>query len=340
MYCYIMTSQNNMTSETSSNPGSTGKILDSILSGTLSETALRTAFLDLVSQPITPELMRECVQILRGKMIPAIISAEAIDTCGTGGSGLKTINTSTLTAFIVAAAGGKVAKHGNRSASGNCGCFDLLEYLGVRISLTAEEESRIFEKLGIVFLFAPNHHPALRFVGPLRKEYGKKTIFNLIGPLCNPAGVKKQMIGTGNKEQAEIIANSLLQLGSYGSMVVSGEDGLDEISITAPSNVYIIRTHGIDHTIFHPDTIGINITAPEKIEGGSVEENASIFRELASGKGKIEHQHLVIANAAHALYLSGLVKSIGEGAELARTLLQTGKVLDCFNAYANATQID
>lgn len=287
------------------------------------------AFHDLVANPITTESLGGGVKALKEKMIRVILSSDAIDTCGTGGSGLKTINTSTVMAFIVAAAGGKVAKHGNRSASGNCGCFDLLEELGVRIDLKPEEERRMFEELGIAFLFAPLHHPALRHVAPLRKEYGKKTLFNLLGPLCNPAGVKHQLLGTGNKEHGKIIAEALRALGQYGSMVVTGHDGLDEVTVTTETTIRTVKEKGIETTIFslshaHP---------PEDIVGGTPMENAQIFLEIAKGKGGDAHRNLVLANAAHALLLTNLARSFSDALALAAETLASGKVHNLFIRY-------
>ena len=167
------------------------------------------AFQQLVRRPITAEALGDAGRAMRKRMTPVSLSAEAIDTCGTGGSGKKTFNTSTLTAFLLAAAGGKVAKHGNRSASGNCGTCDLLERLGARLDLGPNEERRIFDALGIVCLYCTRHHPGLGLLAPLRKAHGQKTLFNYLGPLCNPANVKRQLIGTGDPRAAELLAECL-----------------------------------------------------------------------------------------------------------------------------------
>lgn len=291
-----------------------------------------TAFVDL---PITSALLADCAAILREKMIPVHLpeGAQAIDTCGTGGSGKRTVNTSTLTALIVATAGGKVAKHGNRSASGNCGCFDLLEKLNVRIDLTPDMERRLFEELGIVFLFAPLHHPALKLVAPLRKSYGKKSIFNLFGPLCNPAGVKRQFIGTGNDEHAQLIADTLFHLGSFGSKVVTGKDGLDEVTSTTETTMYSIDSSGVHASLFSPAEIPLPLATEAEIEGGTPEENVKIFLTLIQGYGDPAKKNLVLLNAAHALMLAGMSPSIQEAFALAKETLESGKVHNLFQEY-------
>ncbi len=298
--------------------GSIYDLVTALISGNLSEEKRKEFFSKLVSMPLSSEIVVQAVTALSERMIPVDLSPEAIDTCGTGGSGKRTINTSTLTAFVVAAAGGKVAKHGNRSASGNCGCFDLLEKLGVRIALTPDAERKIFEELGIVFLFAPQHHPALKFVAPIRKKFGKKTIFNLLGPLLNPAGVRRQLIGTGNAFDAKLLSDALELLGTGHSFVVSGMDGLDEISVCAPSIVHEIvgkrlptktaeESRGCPFQKalhFIPSDLGLPLARPQEIEGGSIEENAEIFLEIAKGRGRVAHRNLVLVNAAHALLLA------------------------------------
>lgn len=303
-----------------------------------SDSARQKAFHELVSQPITSELLAEGVRALREKMAPVSLSPNAIDTCGTGGSGLKTINTSSLTAFIVAAAGGKVAKHGNRSASGNCGCFDLLEELGVNINLNPDEECRVFEELGIAFLYARLHHPALRFVAPLRKKYGKKTLFNLIGPLCNPAGVHRQMIGTGNDADATVIAETLQKFGSIGSMVVTGHDGLDEVTVTTETTVQRVTEKDIETEEFSPASLSVPLALPTEIEGGTAKENAALFLELAQGRGTTAMKNLILLNAAHALLLTPLVTKIDEAFSLAQKTLESGAAHALFLSYRDFTK--
>jgi len=316
-------------------------IVCNLLSDETSEKDREVLFNELIAQPITTELLVEGVKALREHMKKTPLDiTRTIDTCGTGGSGKQTINTSTLTAFIVAAAGGKVAKHGNRSASGNCGCFDVLEKLGVKIDLTPEEEVNVFDHLGIAFLFAPLHHPSLRHVGPLRKAHGKKTVFNLMGPLCNPAGVMRQMIGTGSHKQAEIIADTLNALGIEKAIIVRGEDGLDEVTTTADTNVYIVKDGKVIQEKFSPEQYGIPLASEKDIEGGAPEENVELFLEIAKGKGSEAMKNLVIVNAAHGLHMTSKVDNIEEALTLARSILESGAAFDLFEQYKAYTSAD
>lgn len=312
-------------------------LIKTLLSEKCEDAQREVVFQDLVQRPITADLLVEGVQALRESMIPTLLSSDAIDTCGTGGSGKKTINTSTLAALIVATAGGKIAKHGNRSASGNCGCFDLLEQLGICINLTPEMEQHIFDELGLVFFFAPSHHPSLKRIAPLRKKYGKKTVFNLIGPLCNPAGVNKQLIGTGNEQDAILMTEALFQLGSFGSKVVTGKDGLDEVTVIADTTVYSVTSSGIEKSLFSPVEISVPYAEASEIEGGSVKENADVFLKLIQGFGDPAKKNLILVNSAHALVLAGISTSLQEGYERAKETLESGKVHNLFQEYRELT---
>jgi len=329
-------------------------LITELISGTLSEKKLSDNFRKLIALPLSSDLLVQAVSALRERMIPVDLSPEVVDTCGTGGSGKRTINTSTLTAFVVAASGGKVAKHGNRSAGGNCGCFDLLEKLGVNIKLTLDAERKLFEELGIVFLFAPLHHPALKSVAPIRKSFGKKTIFNLLGPLLNPAGARRQLIGTGNAFDAKLLSDALGLLGTGHSFVVSGMDGLDEVSVCAPSIIHEIVGTGSDIpspqpgrrvpvyldfiSHFIPSDFGLPLARPQEIEGGSAEENAEIFLEIAQGRGRAAHRNLVLVNAAHALLLARAGSSLKDCFLQARETLASGKVFEQFLRYRDLSQ--
>ena len=292
------------------------------------EQRLSAAFQQLVSRPLSAKDLGEAVRAMRERMTPVSLSAEAIDTCGTGGSGKKTFNTSTLAAFLVAAAGGKVAKHGNRSASGNCGTCDLLEQLGARLDLGPDEERRIFDALGIVFLYAPRHHPALRLVAPLRKAHGQKTIFNYLGPLCNPANVKRQLIGVGDPIAAGLLAECLRRDSAMRAVIASGHDGLDEVTVAASTTIRTVEAGCVAKTQFSPQEFDLPYFQERDIEGGTSRENAAIFLALAAGRGDDAKKTLVLVNAAHALRLAGLAQSLPEAYVLAKETLSSGKVLD------------
>ena len=311
----------------------TYSLISLFISDDLSDEKRFEVFKELISRPVTSDSINEGRKALQDRMVSVQLSSDAIDTCGTGGSGKKTINTSTISAFLVAAAGGKVAKHGNKSASGNCGCFDLIEHLGVNIDLTPEQEQKIFEKLGIVFLFARSHHPAMRFVGPLRKAFGKKTIFNYLGPLCNPARVMRQIIGTGNKEDASLMAGALEKSNVKQAFVVTGEDGLDEVTVTGHTKIFAIHDGTMDEQTFSPKDVGLPEFSEKEIIGGAHEENASIFLSLAKGEGSEAMKALVLVNASYALLLTDLVTTLTEAFDLAEKTLGSGKVFDLFEQY-------
>lgn len=323
---------------TSSSPRSARDLFLTLLDEASTPEQRASVFQSIVTQPISAALLAHGAEVLRAAMVPVELPGNAIDTCGTGGSGHRTFNTSTLTAFVVAAASGKVAKHGNRSASGNCGCFDLLEELGVKIDLTPDQECRVFDDLGIVFLFAPLHHPALHHVASLRKAHGKKTLFNLIGPLCNPARVSRQMIGTGKVEDARLLASTLQQLGSVGSIIVTGHDGLDEVTVTDTTTIRTVRDSSIEEHEFSPESLFVSLVQPENIRGGTPKENAEHFLRLAKGGGSEALRDLVLVNAAHALLVASMSETLSEAFARAEETLASGKVYELFCLYRDLSQ--
>lgn len=247
-----------------------------------------------------------------------------VDTCGTGG-GSPTFNLSTGAAILAAAAGAKIAKHGNRGLSSPCGSADVLEALGVPISGTLEEQKRRLDEYGLAFLFAPNHHPAIRHVAPVRKALGIRTFFNLLGPLANPAGARRQLIGVYDERKLDTVADALLELGVDHAFVVRGEDGMDEISPCA-TTAYIEVKQGT-HTSgsWSPEDFGIEPAHPDQLRHGSnVQESADILRESLSGKTSPQSEAL-LPNTAITLVLAGLADSPKTGADLARAALEDGR---------------
>lgn len=328
------------TSSRSSAVGDVGTKVSQIFSGELRDDEIMQIFDAYPVEQISADDLAGAALAMRQAMVPVALGENLVDTCGTGGSGKKTINTSTIVAFLAAAAGANVAKHGNRSASGNCGCFDVLEVLGAKIELTPEQERKIFAELGIVFLFARTHHPAMRFAAAARKAYGKKTFFNLLGPLCNPAGGSVQLIGTGSMRDGDVMAEALRILDTEKAFVVTGLDGLDEISVCAPTVVRAVfhgRSDRPDSTHFLPSDFSLPVHMPQSIEGGSSDKNLLIIRDLADGKGDAAHRDLVLVNAAHVLLLAGLASTIKEGYEKASALLASGAVMKLMERYRSVT---
>ncbi len=250
--------------------------------------------------------------------------ASLLDTCGTGGDGTGTFNISTTVAFVVAGAGARVAKHGNRAATSKCGSADILEAMGVHIELTAEQMGECLERAGIAFLFAPALHPAMKRVGPLRRELKFRTVFNLLGPLTNPAGAESQVIGAPSFQAAEVMAMALAMLGTGHSYVVHGADGLDEISITGLSAAYEVKGSAIKKTAAKPEDFGLAKGSLDELKGSGVEENLAIVRSVLAGE-KGARRDVVIANAAMALIAAGKAANRLEGARLAAE--SAGKVL-------------
>jgi len=243
-----------------------------------------------------------------------------IDTCGTGGDGLSTFNVSTLSGIVAAACGARVAKHGNRAVSSRCGSADILEALGVRIDGPAEVAVRCMEETGFGFLFAPLYHPTLRKLAALRRELGFRSIFNLVGPLANPARVRRQVVGVPTLSCLLPIAEALRSLGVDHALVVHGADGADEISLAGPTSVLEVRSEGIESRVFHPEDAGLKPCRPEEIEGGDTAANVAIAHRVLNGEVGRAHDFVVL-NTAAALLVAGRAASLREGADQAREAL-------------------
>lgn len=251
---------------------------------------------------------------------------DAVDLCGTGGDGKHTFNISTTSAFVVAGTGVKVAKHGNRAASSKCGSADLLEELGVAIDLAPDHVTRCIEDVGLGFMFAPAYHPAMKNVVPVRRELGVRTIFNILGPLANPAGVKRQFIGVFENDLVKDIAQTLLRLGTESAVVVYGKDGYDEATITGDNEVALLVDGRVDPFDFKLEFFQdmFENPHPEDLKGGTPEENASITLKILEGE-KSPRTDTVLLNSAMALYAAQKVGGLKQGVELARESLDSGK---------------
>jgi anthranilate phosphoribosyltransferase len=252
-----------------------------------------------------------------------------VDTCGTGGDGCGTFNISTIAALVAAGAGARVAKHGNRAVSSSCGSADLLGALGVNLDLDAPRMSAVLRRAGIAFLFAPKLHPAMSAVAPIRRELGVRTIFNVLGPLTNPAFARRQVLGVYSERLVETVARVLAALGAVHALVVHSRDGLDEISVSAPTLVCEVRDGEIRTYEITPQELGIASHPIEALAGGDVQENAAIARTVLGGadrreKGGARHD-IVIANAGAALYVSGAAPTIREGVALAHDSIASGR---------------
>jgi anthranilate phosphoribosyltransferase len=261
---------------------------------------------------------------MRDKMLRVAAPADAIDVVGTGGDASGSFNISTCAALIVAGAGVPVAKHGNRALSSRSGAADVLAALGVNIDLSPEGISRCIKQAGIGFMFAPAHHPAMKNVGPTRVELGTRTIFNLLGPLSNPAGVKRQMVGVFSRQWIEPLALVLKNLGSESVWVVHGSDGLDEITTAGPTYVAALENGTVRTFEITPEELGLERVKPAALQGGSAKENAQALVDVLKGKGGALRD-VAILNAAAALTVAGRAKDLKQGLALAQTSIDSGE---------------
>ncbi len=263
------------------------------------------------------------------------VAFRLVDTCGTGGDGLNTINVSTAAAIVTAAAGVPVAKHGNRAVTSMSGSSDVLEALGIKVDLAPEHVKKTIEEIGIGFMFAPVFHPAMKRVAGIRKKLGVRTVFNILGPLTNPAGAKGQVIGVFDKRLCEPIACALAELGTEQALVVHG-DGMDEISNTGETYVAELKNGKVSTYTLTPESLGMLRANPEDIVGGYPKENARDLLRIFKGQ-KGPKRDLIVMNAAAALYVSGIVGSIRQAIPIAEDAIDSGKVMVKFNQFRNFT---
>ncbi|MCA9404051.1 MAG: anthranilate phosphoribosyltransferase [Candidatus Omnitrophica bacterium] len=301
------------------------EVMDTIMSGEAIKEEVASFLLALREKGPTVAEITGAARIMR-RFVVGIKSNHTVvlDTCGTGGDKSGTFNISTCTAFVVAGAGVAVAKHGNRSVSGKCGSADILEGLGVKLDIPAERVEQCLNEVGIAFLFAQRHHPAMKNVAAIRKELGVETIFNVLGPLTNPAQATHQMIGVYHRRLVEPMARVLSNLGLRKALVVHGSDGLDEITTTGPT--HFCEYNGVDLLSYDisPEEIGLPVASPEELKGGDLDENLRIFRAILDGE-QGPRRDIVLLNAAYALYISEKVTSIEDGLRLAAASVDDGK---------------
>jgi anthranilate phosphoribosyltransferase len=311
---------------------------DRMMSGEATPSQMGGLLMALRVRGETVDEITGAVTIMRHKMLRVAAPADAIDVVGTGGDASGSYNISTCAAFIVAGAGVPVAKHGNRALSSRSGAADVLSALGVKIELTAEAVSRCIEQAGIGFMFAPAHHPAMKNVGPTRVELGTRTIFNLLGPLSNPAGVKRQMVGVFSRQWIEPLAQVLKNLGSESAWVVHGSDGLDEITISGPTYVAALENGCVRTFELVPEEVGIKRGGPDVLRGGDASNNAEALFGVLKGK-RGPFRDVAILNAAAALVVAGRAKDLKGGVMLASKAVDSGEAegrLDRLIAISNA----
>lgn len=295
----------------------------------------------LVALRTRGETVAEIVAIARAlrarAVVGPLVDPRTVDTCGTGGDGSETFNVSTAAAFVVAGAGIPVAKHGNRAASSRVGSIDVLEALGVRVDLPVETSVDLLREVGIAPFFARRAHPAMRFVAPVRAELGVRTVMNALGPLLNPVGVRRQLVGVYASALVPTLAAALGQLGAERALVVHGEDGLDEITTTAPTRAALLESGAVREETLDPERLGIPRARPDDLRGGDAAANAAIVREVLGGV-RGPRRDIVAVNAAGALWAAGVAAGLREGLDLATASIDSGAARARLDALVRASQ--
>jgi anthranilate phosphoribosyltransferase len=311
-------------------------VLAEIMEGRTGEVQTGAFLIGLRAKGETvPELVG-LARTMRSLATPVATSrTDLVDTAGTGG-GPSTFNVSTTAALVAAAAGCAVAKHGNRSNTSKCGSADLLEALGVRIELEPDEVGRCIDEVGFGFMFAPRHHSAMAHVAPVRKDLGVRTIFNFLGPLTNPAGAQRQLLGVSDRHYQETIAEALVGLGSVRAMVVSAEDGVDELSISARTRVIEVADGRTEERFVEPTDFGFAEAELDRVAGGTPEENAAASRAVLAGEAG-PRRDLVLLNAGAAIYVGGVAESLAAGVEKAADAIDSGAGADLLERLISAT---
>jgi anthranilate phosphoribosyltransferase len=314
----------------------TAAVLALIMRGQASEIQIAGFLIALRTKGETVEELAGLARTMRALAEPVTVDRrDLVDTAGTGG-GRRTFNVSTTAALIAAGAGCTVAKHGNRSATGLSGSADLLEALGAKIDLEPDAVARCIEEVGFGFMFAPRHHRATRFVIPVRSELGVRTIFNFLGPLTNPAGASRQLIGVSDAAYLETMAGALALLGTEHALLVSSHDGLDELSICAPTHVFEVTADGISEYDVAPGDVGLSTAPADSIPGGDPAQNAEITRRIVSGE-RGPARDVAVLNAGAAIYAGGGASGLAEGVAVAQAAIDSGAAQAAVERFIAAT---
>ncbi len=319
-----------ITSNTDLTKEETEKLFDILMKGEATDAQIGAVLVGLKMKGETVDEITSAASVMKREAVkvPVLDRSRLVDTCGTGGDKINTFNVSTITAFVAAGAGAKVAKHGNRSVSSKCGSADIMEALGVNIQMPPEKSAEAIEKIGLAFLFAPIYHPAMKNVIKQRREIGVRTIFNILGPLSNPADAKFQLMGVYDPNLIEPLTKVLSQLGVERAFVVHGMEGLDEISIT--SDTLIGELDGEEISIYKvkPEDFGLNRASLSDIQGGDLEYNLKVALSILEGKEYSPKTDFVALNAAFALKAAGIVENIKDGIELAKETIYSKKAFE------------
>lgn len=312
-------------------------VMDEIMRGEATPAQFGALVTALRLKGETAEEITGFARTMRAKAVPLVLTYPAVDTCGTGGDSSSTFNISTTAAIVAAAAGARVAKHGNRALSSQCGSADVLEALGVKIDMSPEQAGRCLDEVGICFMFAPLFHPAMKYAAGPRREIGIRTVFNILGPLTNPASVGSQLLGVADGSLARKMALVLKGLGCHHALVVHGEDGIDEITICGDTAVCELRDGDIREYTISPEKYGFKRAAPGSLTGGDAKENACLLRSVLSGVQGPKRDATLI-NAAAVLYAGDKVPNLDEGLILAREAIDSGRAVAKLEALLKFSQ--
>mgnify|MGYP001470812284 FL=1 len=313
-----------------------GALMSLIMTGKLSSAQIASCLVAMQIKGAIPNEIAAAALVMRehSNKVSVKDSQYLIDTCGTGGDSLQTFNVSTISAIVAAAAGAKVAKHGGRSVSSKCGSADVLEALGVDVNLDYKRLGQLVDTIGIGFMFAPNYHPAMKYVASVRKELEVRTMFNLLGPLTNPASTSKQVVGVYSKELTTTFAEVLQKLGSKHVLVVHGEDGMDEISITGKTFVAELKDNVVKEYTIEPSMFNLKVASLEDIIVESPAHSKKMILDILSGRLSVARD-ITLLNAGAAVYISGLATSIKSGILMATEVIDQGKAMEKLNQLIN-----
>lgn len=312
-------------------------VMDEIMSGQATPVQMSAYLTALALKVETIDEITASAAGMRAHCIKLLHNLDVLEIVGTGGDGSNSFNISTTSSLVIAAGGVPVAKHGNRAASSKSGAADVLEALGVKITLTPERSAEILKKINICFLFAQNYHIAMKYVAPIRKELGIRTVFNILGPLSNPAGANMELMGVYDQSLVEPLAQVMANLGVNRGMVVYGQDSLDEISMCAPTSVCEIRDGKFTSYEITPEQFGYERCEKGALTGGTPAENAEITKAILKGEEKGPKRQAVCLNAGAALYIAGKAASIEEGVKLAESLIDSGAALKKLGEFVEET---
>ena len=312
-------------------------VMREIMQGNAEDSQIETLLTAMADRGESVSEITGAARVMREMAATIKAPENAMDCCGTGGDGSGTYNISTAVALVAASCGVPVAKHGNRASSSQSGAADVLEALGVNLSVPHEKLEEALKKFNFCFLMAPSHHAAMKYVMPVRKKMGRRTIFNLLGPLANPANTKFQLIGVFDKKWVRPMAEVLGNLGTQRAWVVHGHDGLDEITVTDKTDVAVLNNGAIKEATISPEDFGIHKSSPEDLKGGNAEENAQALRDILMGQ-KGAYRDIVLINTAVVLAINGKAKNLKHGVSIAEDSIYQGKALHVLNDYVAFTR--